>query len=196
MIIILTIAAFACLAFGLSPSIENPRPVQIDFKYAYESKLKERFVYNGAPQFTKKNIELGYKYTPLSILGDIISGVENGIEAITQINSENIYEPRICTQPELIRKANLFYIDKDGYPRYSNSNKLVHRCNMETALGRKLTIEEVVHHIDGDKRNFRIYNLRLYANQAEHDRFHRDNYMHKGHWHERIPEYKYRTRYA
>lgn len=97
----------------------------------------------------------------------------------------------------LLQQSNrLFYVDKDGYPRYSNSHKLIHRCNMEKFIGRKLNKEEVVHHKDGDKRNFRINNLRLFVNQNEHDKFHRDHYAKKGYWHEKVPRYNYGTRYA
>ncbi len=49
------------------------------------------------------------------------------------------------------------YKDKKGYPRWSDSGRLVHRDvarNMHGSLGNK-----VVHHKDGDKRNFRKSNL-------------------------------------
>lgn len=47
-----------------------------------------------------------------------------------------------------------------------------HRYVMEQFLGRKLTKAEVVHHIDGNKRNNDISNLMLFANQAEHLKYH------------------------
>lgn len=43
-----------------------------------------------------------------------------------------------------------------------------HRLVMEEHLGRFLLETEVVHHIDGDKHNNNIGNLRLYNSQAEH----------------------------
>jgi hypothetical protein len=43
---------------------------------------------------------------------------------------------------------------------------------MEAKLGRYLTPEEVVHHIDGDKENNDPDNLMLFANNGEHTRFH------------------------
>ena len=39
-------------------------------------------------------------------------------------------------------------------------------------LGRKLKPDEVVHHIDGNKRNNEPSNLKVFENQAEHARFH------------------------
>ena len=50
-----------------------------------------------------------------------------------------------------------------------------HRLVMEKHLGRKLTKEEVVHHIDGDKSNNKIKNLKLYPNKKSHTKFHYEN---------------------
>lgn len=49
-----------------------------------------------------------------------------------------------------------------------------HRIVAERMLGRPLRPEEVVHHIDGDKRNNAENNLRVFASQAEHARFHKE----------------------
>jgi len=49
------------------------------------------------------------------------------------------------------------YKDKKGYPRWSDSHRLVHRDvarNMYGPLG-----DKVVHHKDGDKSNIRKSNL-------------------------------------
>lgn len=52
-----------------------------------------------------------------------------------------------------------------------------HRMVAERILGRKLKKGEVVHHIDGNKRNNDPKNLMVFANQAEHARWHKE---HKG----------------
>lgn len=50
---------------------------------------------------------------------------------------------------------------------------LEHRFVMECKLGRYLTNEEVVHHIDFNKSNNDPSNLMLFKNQKEHMKFHK-----------------------
>ena len=47
-----------------------------------------------------------------------------------------------------------------------------HRVVAEQMLGRKLKLGEVVHHIDGNKRNCDPENLMIFSCQAEHLEWH------------------------
>lgn len=67
--------------------------------------------------------------------------------------------------------------DKSGYvlvyapshPYKNHQNKVrEHRLVMEKKIGRYLSPKEVVDHVDGDIKNNKINNLRLFANNAEH----------------------------
>jgi len=59
------------------------------------------------------------------------------------------------------------------HPKRSSKNMVYeHRFVMECKLGRYLTDEEVVHHIDEDKLNNDPSNLMLFKNQSEHMQHH------------------------
>lgn len=58
----------------------------------------------------------------------------------------------------------------EGYNKRGNAK--LHRYIMEQYLGRKLTNNEVVHHIDGNKQNNNINNLKVMT-RGEHSRLHR-----------------------
>jgi len=78
----------------------------------------------------------------------------------------------------LIRKnlcKNKTYIDENGYRRFSDSNKSVHRWIAEKELGRKLYPEEVVHHKNRNKLDNSPDNLQVFASQDEHDKVHKES---------------------
>lgn len=69
----------------------------------------------------------------------------------------------------------------DGYlyiyrPNHPHANKdgcvFEHRLIMEQCLGRYLLPSESIHHIDGDKKNNLIDNLKLFETEGKHRSFH------------------------
>lgn len=74
------------------------------------------------------------------------------------------------------------YIDDNGYERYRDSNKLVHRHIAERKFGRKLRPGEVVHHKNRDKLDNRMSNLWVFKSQQEHYRIHKKDEEEKGIW--------------
>ena len=57
------------------------------------------------------------------------------------------------------------YKDKKGYPRWRDSNRLVHRDVAHAPSGK------VVHHRDGNKSNFRRSNLAV-MDRSDHSSMH------------------------
>ena len=66
---------------------------------------------------------------------------------------------------------------KNGYNKKGNVK--LHRLIMEEHLGRKLTSDEIVHHIDGNKLNNDISNLQVMT-RGEHSRLHRKQELENG----------------
>lgn len=87
---------------------------------------------------------------------------------------------RLISQSRLkwgAKNAKNHRVCSNGYLEYTtgpSKGKLQHRKIMEEHLGRELTFNEVVHHINGDKLDNRIENLQLMS-RAEHSRFHKHN---------------------
>lgn len=70
----------------------------------------------------------------------------------------------------------------DGYKHVwfsDGSGEKEHRYIMEQQLGRKLTTDEVVHHIDGNRSNNNLSNL-VVMNRGEHSALHRKKEIESG----------------
>jgi len=77
------------------------------------------------------------------------------------------------------------YVGADGYPRFKDTDMLVHRWVMSKKTGRRLDSNEIVHHIDGDKMNFQPDNLEIFSSQNKHEAHHKRMKTETGDWHGR-----------
>lgn len=67
------------------------------------------------------------------------------------------------------RSDGYIQIKTPGHPfRDEQDYVMEHRLVMEKKLGRYLTEKEVVHHIDGNRKNNKIKNLQLFTSNGEH----------------------------
>lgn len=85
-------------------------------------------------------------------------------------------------------------IDKDGYVLiwckehpYADYHGYVreHRLVMEKYLGRYLTKNEVVHHVDKNKRNNSVENLKVFGSTREHTKHEWEEGSYKNSWENR-----------
>lgn len=80
---------------------------------------------------------------------------------------------------KIISKGDYNYALVPDHPNATkNGYVLEHRIVMENHLGRLLNTNEVVHHIDGNKKNNSIDNLQLFTREA-HAKLHANLHGHK-----------------
>jgi arylamine N-acetyltransferase len=75
-----------------------------------------------------------------------------------------------------------WFIDSNGYRRFSDSGKLVHRWVMEKKFGNRLQKSYVVHHKNRNKLDNRPENLWVFRNQQSHFRTHWQDQARMGVW--------------
>ncbi|MFX0053585.1 MAG: HNH endonuclease [Promethearchaeota archaeon] len=64
------------------------------------------------------------------------------------------------------------YKDSNGYLRFKDSGRLVHRWVAEKKLGRRLRSNEVIHHKNKIRGDNRSNNLQVFSSQARHRAHH------------------------
>ena len=99
--------------------------------------------------------------------------VERGLHRV--IRSARIETPVDTPLWSTVRQNNMArktYRDAQGYLRFTDSGKLVHRWKAERKLGRRLQSGEVVHHENKIKSDNRYGNLRVFSSRKAHQAYH------------------------
>lgn len=88
-----------------------------------------------------------------------------------QMNRE--LNPHRMDDPEVREKVRMAQLNKGECKTYQKCHgRHTHRVVAEQMLGRPLRKGEIVHHIDGNKRNNDPSNLMVCGSQSEHCRLH------------------------
>ena len=121
----------------------------------YNTNIERKFISNGSPF-------IGIALTVIIIFVIKYYRKNKGKTFYSYFRSKNINE-------------NKTYIDQNGYRRFTDTNKAVHRWIAEKKLGRKLFPGEVVHHKNRNKLDNSMENLEIFPNQSIHDKEHEES---------------------
>ena len=92
---------------------------------------------------------------------------------MSELNTE-LNPNRMTTEVrEKLHNSRLDSGEGKGYRKFYGKHE--HRVVAESILGRSLNPGEVVHHIDGNKRNNDPTNLMVFENQSQHAKYHARN---------------------
>ena len=97
----------------------------------------------------------------------LLNGEEELLESLFSI--KELPNPRAKIK---ITGKNERYLVYVWWENKSTKRQYVHRFIMEQFLKRKLSIREIVHHINGDTKDNRIENLELISSQIDHMKTH------------------------
>jgi uncharacterized protein (DUF1330 family) len=105
-------------------------------------------------------------------IGDSARGKKHSIETRAKMSSIQ-RKLRVGWKGGRVKQSNGYVlISRPDHPAQSNSYVLEHRLVMEKHLGRYLTRQEEIHHINGVRDDNRIENLELFSSKAKHSAFH------------------------
>lgn len=126
--------------------------------------------------YKKESVNRPYRYALFKcpVCGGMVEKIrKDGIKARScSIDcSRKFRGPQDAIKP-FVMISGYKYLYKPDHP-YCDSNKYVaeHRIVMEESLGRYLSKDEVVHHLNGDKTDNRIGNL-IVLSAADHSKLH------------------------